>query len=86
MAGRCCDYQLRVPRSNVPVVLAMNQEHGNRRVSRRVQWTGLQKIDSITDVRIYNCRPDCGATQCASEPRTEVQRAGNALKAHLARG
>ena len=55
MARRSGGNQLRMPRSDIPVGFAMDQQHGHSGVRHRFQRTGLEQIDPVTNVGIHNC-------------------------------
>jgi len=55
MSGRCRGYQLRMPWIDIPVRIAMDQQHRNRGMSYRVQWAGLKQINAITKMCVHNC-------------------------------
>ena len=72
MIRRSSSYELRMPRSNIPVGFAMNQQHWNFGVRNCFQRIGLEQIDPITKMRINSCGPDCGTGYGAPEPWAEV--------------
>ena len=55
VSRRCRGYQLRMPRIDIPVRLAMDQQHRNRGMSYRIQWAGLKQINAITKMCVHNC-------------------------------
>jgi hypothetical protein len=52
---RSSRYELGMAWSNIPIVLAMDQQHRNSRMRNGCQRIGLQQMDSITHTRIRDC-------------------------------
>src|SRR5215471_16237849 len=72
-------------RADVVVVFSVDQQDGNSRSLNRVQWAGLKQVDTIAQARINTGRGNHRSAQRPAEPGLEMQGAGNALVAHLAR-
>lgn len=53
--GCSSSYQLRMPPSNIPVSIAMDQQYGNCRMLDRLQRARLKQINSITEMCVHNC-------------------------------
>jgi hypothetical protein len=85
MILRGSSYELRMSRSNIPVIAAMNQQDRNTGVRYCFQRAGLQQIDAVTHARIHNCRPDRGTPYSASKPGTHCRARVAARDSHRRR-
>jgi len=55
VSGCSSSYQLRMPRSNIPVSITMDQQYGNCRMPDGLQRARLKQINSITEMCVHNC-------------------------------